>query len=468
MRLLTGDECGILKECLPSVVKKCDEVIKNEGSWILNPREQPSRRRGIVDLCWTTSQRCVQAASAGFAALRMDGTVQVWKRRDRIENESFGGYRAISEIADVFNDGSREADAVLTPFTRPLGLARLVRSDDDEAPALCLLAACNAQGTVSILNINQDSKPSVVRHFPTFGASPTTNDAQYPLACCMGVNETKQWIAVGGKDRETSIYDLESASRIWKTKNLPANPQTLLQPTTWPSAIHFLTDHHRMVVGNDLQVRLYDVRTASIQRRPVAYTPPGLLEQRVTCFCQTGEHDLVVADTAGYVVSVDLRNLKATGHARYVGPTGSVRQLAAHSKIPRMAAVGLDRMLRLYDTKTRRQVACMYLKQRLNCVLLGEEEGNVTYGDVIEGEEGTDIDRSGLNQEDDVRDYADSDNDDLSNGVSTEEAESSHDDESPADGGTETSSSDEEEEDGSIESAEEKTYSRRRNKRRRK
>jgi ribosome biogenesis protein NSA1 len=222
-----------------------------------------------------------------------------------------------------------------------------------------------------------------------------------------------------------------------------------------------------MVVGNELQVRLYDVRTDSIQRRPVAYTSPGLLEQRVTCFCQTGEHELVVADTAGYVVSVDLRNLPSTGHARYVGPAGSVRQLAAHSKLPRMAAVGLDRMLRLYDTTTRRQVACLYLKQRLNCVLMEEEEGDLTEGEVDPGEGDAEIDRGGFNQEDDVCDYVDSDHEDLSRDSSKDNAEGSQDDESSTSGGSQTSSSDEEVDDESGESAED-SYAERRNKRRKK
>jgi ribosome biogenesis protein NSA1 len=343
-----------------------------------------------------------------------------------------------------------------------MGLSRLGSEDH-------LLTACNAQGIVSVLSLRRDSKIPVVRRFSTLGTSTTTKDPQYSVACCMGVNEAKKWVAVGGKDRETSIYDVESAARVWKTKNLAPDPQTLLQPITWPSAIHFLRDPDRMVVGNGLQVRLYDVRADSIQRRPVAYTPPGLLEQRVTCFSQTGEHALVVADTAGYLLSLDLRNLKsATTQARYVGPAGSVRQLAVHSKLPRMAAVGLDRMLHLYDTKTCRPLACMYLKQRLNCVLMDDEANYSNDGDRCYAEDDTVVDGRSLDQEDDVRDYMDSDQEQEGSNASHHESEASHDDESSVGRGNQTSSDDDEDEDDGTEESAEEIYTERHSKRQRK
>jgi ribosome biogenesis protein NSA1 len=408
MRLLTGDECGILKECLPSLLKNAAEVAKDEGIQIVNPHERPSRRRGIVDLSWSPRQ-----SSPGycFAALRMDGTVQVWRRKDSTKKNQLVKHQILSEVHGVFADGASEASGELGPATRPLGLAGI--RGDGSSSGSCVFAACNAQGKVSVLNAGEDMNLSVVRRFSTLDTNlPATKTLDhYPLASCMGVHDAKAWVAVGGKDRETSIYDIETAERVWKTKNLPPDPQTLLQPITWPSAVLFLNDQHRMVVGNDLQVRLYDVRADSIQRRPIAFTPKGLLEQRVTCFCQTGDNALVVGDTTGCLMTVDVRNLKtATNQARFVGPAGSVRQLVKHGRAPRMAAVGLDRMLRVYDTKSRKQVTCMYLKQRLNCVLM-DDTGDDDLADSSElGNEEENGSRSeDVDQDDVVDDYVDSD-----------------------------------------------------------
>jgi ribosome biogenesis protein NSA1 len=169
-----------------------------------------------------------------------------------------------------------------------------------------------------------------------------------------------------------------------------------------------------MAVGTAYkQVRLYDVRENSKMRRPTQTTPEGLLEYRVTSLCQTSDHELVVGDGAGYIYSLDLRrlgrDLKAAANkdmGRYVGPAGSVRQLKKHPTLPRLAAVGLDRMLRIYDTKKRLQLDCIYLKQRINCVLMhsdGTWDGNGSAVDVVDPE---DVD---IDQDDIVQEYVDSD-----------------------------------------------------------
>lgn len=415
MKLITGDECGLLKECLPSPSQRKDKknhstklpVVKDEGIRILNDQDRLSRQRGVVGLAWSG---CPPNDGGGFASLRMDGSVQLWERREPSQrsSKSFAMYRQVADLQGVFQHDPD--DASVTPQNKPLGLASF-RCDNGNKS---LLAACNARGQVSVIE-DKDSVLSIAHRFSTLDTQGQNAKASmYPLVGCMGVHESNAWIGVGGKDRETTIYDLESSKRVWKAKNLPPHPQTLLQPIVWPSALSFLKDGHRLVVGSDLQVRLYDVRvdSQSIQRRPVAHTPPGLLEQRVTALCQSGDDTLIVGDTAGYIYTLDLRNLSnSLDQARFVGPAGSIRQLVQHSSLPRMAAVGLDRMLRLYDVQTRKQTSCLYLKQRLNCVLFDNsvedrlESSEVDGDDVFDGTEGD------LDQEDFVQDYSDSDKD---------------------------------------------------------
>ena len=50
---------------------------------------------------------------------------------------------------------------------------------------------------------------------------------------------------------------------------------------------------------------------------------------------------------------------------------GSLRALAVHPQLPILASVGLDRFLRLHDTRTRQPLAKVYLKQQLTGVLPG-------------------------------------------------------------------------------------------------
>ena len=72
-------------------------------------------------------------------------------------------------------------------------------------------------------------------------------------------------------------------------------------------------------------------------------------------------------------------------------------------------------MLRVYDTKKRNQIDCVYLKQRLNCVLFHTNhiwDSTADTGcssDENEDDENLDLDDTDLDQDDVVQDYVDSD-----------------------------------------------------------
>ena len=57
----------------------------------------------------------------------------------------------------------------------------------------------------------------------------------------------------------------------------------------------------------------------------------------------------------------------------YKGNTGSVREIALHPTMEVMATVGLDRVMRVFDVATRQQLHRVYLRQKLNCVLVSSE-----------------------------------------------------------------------------------------------
>jgi ribosome biogenesis protein NSA1 len=442
MRFITGDECGLIKECIPELAVKKDQpstakVVVNvvspdatapkdeEGIRLINTQARQSRRRGIVAMTWTQPDDDEQ-----FACLRIDGTVELWQR-SHSEEQSFGGYLLVTEMKKVFDDPKAVAggDAPIHPSTHPLGLESFSSEGNDQVQ----LCACNAAGVVVILNPTRQE--SVVQRFCVYkqpvpikgtGIDGALKQDEQPvaLATTFALDVGGNRVAVGGPDRETVLFDIETAKQVWKTKNLAPDPQTLLQPQVWPTAIRFLSSDcvlgsNIMAVGNGYkQVRIYDVRASATQRRPICWTPEGLLEHRVTAITQIDVNHIVAGDAAGYLHTIDLRKLgrpiktdaSVQTVGRYVGPAGSVRGLVNHAEAPRLAAAGLDRMLRIYDTTKRKQVSCMYLRQRLNCVLVGRDE---MWGDDDDEDGNDDDDDDNANYEEDLLDNEGADQDDV-------------------------------------------------------
>lgn len=202
------------------------------------------------------------------------------------------------------------------------------------------------------------------------------------------------------------------------------------------------------------QVQIYDVRQSPARRRPALHTPDGLLSHRITALCQLPDGNVVAAgDAAGDCHLLDLRRMRPGGRSgggggagakrareeiglgRLVGPGGSIRQMAMHPRAaggspPILACVGLDRKLWTWDVSTRKVADCVYLKQRLNCLLFCEDgswdgmddddddgpgDGVVRDGDDGEGvlgSGGAERERELEKEEDEVKDYVGSDEDD--------------------------------------------------------
>ena len=344
------------------------------------------------------------------------------------DTQKHGNYRQLTDLPCVFDSSRGESSS---PSERALGLQRLVGNR---------LCACSTSGTVVVLdplaNNDDDGDDDTNCIVQTFSAYESKKD--HPVTNITAFCAQQNRIAVGGKDRETVLWDVGTTAKLlWKAKNLPPDPQTLLQPQVWPTAACFMhpaastmdddddssSSSNLLAVGTAYhQVRIYDIRMAGgvagtllQQRRPISYTPmdeSSVLEHRITALCPITPHELAVGDAAGYIHALDLRKLsggailrdsKQALVGRFVGPAGSVRQLVKHTTANRLACVGLDRMLRIYDTNSRKQLHTVYLKQRLNCVLVSDEVDD----DCNNAEDDIDGD---INQEDNVQDYVDSDN----------------------------------------------------------
>lgn len=109
---------------------------------------------------------------------------------------------------------------------------------------------------------------------------------------------------------------------------------------------------------------------------------------------------LYTGDTTGRVSRIDLRTLRLSG--TYKGNTGSVRDIAIHPTLPRLATVGLDRIMRVFDSESRQQLHRVYLRQQLNAVLFTSEEEVKMFAEE-ESEEESDVDNaSDVNESSDM------------------------------------------------------------------
>jgi ribosome biogenesis protein NSA1 len=403
MRLLSGDECGLIKEIIPEIGRPekkdigptnviANQVTVDKGIHRINPSTQQSRSRGVLAMTWMEKK-------GQFSALLANSSIEVWEGSYRDSVKKPGSYK-LSQTMDSIWDSKDESQPV-----KALGYSK------------GLLCACNSQGNISIVDPN---KTCVVSTYSAYSSSKQGNEITYTkgrnhnshMASAMASSHDGK-IAIGGREREIVTLDISNGNQIWKAKNLPPDPQTLLQQPVWSTALTFLSNDLLLSGTAYKQVRLYDMRSNT--RRPVSFTPDGLLEHRVTTLCGYDENKYIVGDAAGYMSEIDMRfsmgkkSMKSTmitAIPRFVGPAGSIRQIIRHPTKSLIACVGLDRMLRTYHAQTRRQLDCVYLKQRLNCALFcDDDEWSSSKGNE---ETGTNDDQD-LDVEDDVQDYVESD-----------------------------------------------------------
>ncbi|EGZ22298.1 hypothetical protein PHYSODRAFT_496599 [Phytophthora sojae] len=176
-------------------------------------------------------------------------------------------------------------------------------------------------------------------------------------------------IGVGGKEHDLNLWSLETQQVLFKAKNVTHDKLDMRVPV-WVKDLRFLStpgnsNGHRVVVGTGHRhVRIYDTNT---KRRPVQQLD-NFGENPIQSLCVSPDETRVyVGDTAGNLDILDLRTLKHMG--RCTGPVGSIRDIACHPTLPYIAAVGLDRMVHIFDINTRKYRHTIYAKQRLNSVL---------------------------------------------------------------------------------------------------
>uniref|UniRef100_A0A8C3PD82 WD repeat domain 74 n=1 Tax=Chrysemys picta bellii TaxID=8478 RepID=A0A8C3PD82_CHRPI len=189
--------------------------------------------------------------------------------------------------------------------------------------------------------------------------------------CRMRQNPAQpQSVGTGGKENALKVWDLHRPEEpIFRAKNV-RNDWLNLRVPVWERDLQFLPGSEKIVTcTGHHQVRLYD--PSSPQRRPVLEATYG--EYPLTALSLTpGADSVVVGSSHGDMAVIDLRQGRLVKCLK--GFAGSVRSVQCHPTLPLVASCGLDRFLRVHNIEDKHLVHKVYLKSRLNCLLLTSRE----------------------------------------------------------------------------------------------
>lgn len=181
-------------------------------------------------------------------------------------------------------------------------------------------------------------------------------------------------IATGGKENDLAIWDLNRPDQpIFKARNVSHDFLNLRVPV-WVTDMRFVEPQNTIVAcTGHHHIRLYDPRA---QRRPMVSVEFD--EYPITSMdLAARDHCVVVGNARGRMALFDLRNVAQVGRDGMVHCyrgyfAGSIRNIECHPTLDLVASCGLDRFLRVHDVNTRVLLHKVYLKSRLNCLLIDE------------------------------------------------------------------------------------------------
>ncbi len=236
MRIITGDECGLLKESIPELSRSSDDGRDTQSSSSTGifrveqgAETKMNRTRGIVDLCFSQKQSSAQdedsdAGSLSFCALRVDGSLEQFAgfapyrtKEDRICS---GTYNMSHTIKNVFESEDNEYSG------RPIALcsAHQYQTFSKDEPRN-IIACCSSMGLISVVDTNNIEKGVVAQYnaYSKGKANSSTkitytggNFVNRDIASAMAMSDDGNKIIVGGRERAATMMDIETGETTWK------------------------------------------------------------------------------------------------------------------------------------------------------------------------------------------------------------------------------------------------------------
>lgn len=320
-----------------------------------------------------------------FSLVRANGNIEIWGLNDNNND----------------NDNTNNDNSIIEPEYNIIYKKESIihncigcMTDTNGTDVICI----GADGKIVIVHTNINTNKYKYKDFQVDG----------PLSA-YDVNSNH--IAVGGRENDLKIYDIKTQQKIWSAKNVP-DDKLMLRVPIWITAITHINDNPNLVATGTghKHLRLYDTKVNDSQ--PIS-TIDYSDEYHITAIASTKDgNGIYLADTAGGFHLYDRRKLKRI--TSYHGYAGSIRDIKVSSNGNYIAAAGLDRYVRIFDTNgnsnTNKEEAQIFLRNRLNRILLFKDhmKGNKRSRD----NDDENIQNGGNDDDDLLEDYEEDDDDD--------------------------------------------------------
>eukprot|EP01083_Nonionella_stella_P000982 2838_1 len=176
--------------------------------------------------------------------------------------------------------------------------------------------------------------------------------------------------AVAGNELELAVWDLPKKKAVFVGRNVRDHFLSLHYPVKISDLRYFPNDSSRIATCTDqllnesAHVRIYDCKATN--KRPVLDVKAG--EHSLSCLAISSDSRYIfTGDTRGFLQKLDIRTGRQLSRLR--GFEGSIKSVECHSSLPLVAAGGLGRHLVVSNYENNKQIAKVYLKQKISAVL---------------------------------------------------------------------------------------------------
>jgi hypothetical protein len=244
MRIITGDECGLLKETIPELSRlnsdgkqslhhTGDVGVTRLDDMLPGGELNMARTRGVVDLAFcevdSTNHEDYPEGRISFCALRTNGSVENWEgfcpnksKEDRICG---GLYKCSQKIDNVFE--SQNKDETPGYVGRPVAMCSAHPYHKISCGASRnVITCCSSSGIVSVIDANEIKKGIVSQYDAYSKDNAEPSKIKYTkgefvnrdIATAMAMSIDAQKIVVGGRERAATMIDIETGKKIWKVR----------------------------------------------------------------------------------------------------------------------------------------------------------------------------------------------------------------------------------------------------------
>lgn len=375
MRYFTGDESGLVKSIVfpPPVTEK---KVKKQKSDTENDEEKKKEEPKVQINVFGKVNKDESVEKMAWAVIDDQKQLVIARKSGRIQFLSPEDGTVLKELVDE--------NVCVGPKKEGSFIGLSVKHG--------MLFTASSNGQISWTDITTEVKTTTV--IASLGNE---------LTCAKVHPEKSHILAVGGKERELTLYDLnvlsgrsmsESAApstaannttkykkqkesekgQIFQAKNVK-NDYLDLRVPVWITDLTFINDEAtRIAIGTHYhQIRVYDTKAA---RRPVLDVEIGKTPiKRISV--GINDDQILYADTTNHLGAVEVKAGKVV--AQYKGLTGAATAFCTATQKDNnekfVASVSLDRFLRVHETASihRKLIDKAYLKQRLTTILVDED-----------------------------------------------------------------------------------------------